>query len=216
MKKPIIIYGAGGLGREVIGMLPFVGGNFIISGFLDDGLQKGSVIDGVEVLGGLDWLANCNSEIFLILAIGNPRVKAKLFRQIHQYPKIKFPILIHSRAYLQDFKRISVGEGSIIGAGSVLTTGITVGKHVLINLNVTVGHDTSIGDFSSVMPGVNLAGNVSLGSEVLIGSGANIINGIKVGHGSIVGTGSVVNHDIPEAALAVGVPARVIKRVDPI
>ena len=191
-------------------MLPYVQDEYELIGFLDDGLKKGSAVDDVEVLGGVDWIIK-RQEIFLLIAVGKPNVKVAIVQRLLPYSNLKFPILIHTNAHLQDAKRISIGEGSIIGAGSVLTTGITLGKHVLINLNVTVGHDTVIGDFASIMPGVNLAGNVELGKEVLIGSGANVLHNIKVGDSSIIGAGAVVNCNIPAASVAVGVPARVIK-----
>jgi len=211
MTKKLVIYGAGGLGREVKSMLPFAREKYELIGFLDDSISKGTLVDDVEVLGGLDWFGSMPKSIYVVLAIGMPKIKSATYRHLENYSSLKFPVLIHSEAYLQDEERISIGEGSVIGAGSVLTTGIDLGKHVLINLNVTIGHDTVIGDFSSVMPGVNLAGNVTLGNEVMVGSGANIINHIKVGDFSTIGAGSVVNHDIPASSTAAGVPARVIK-----
>ncbi len=211
MTKKLVIYGAGGFGREVKSMLPYLAEEYELLGFLDDGLEVEVEVDGTRVLGGSDWIKDFSSEIYVVIAIGNPRIKSTVCKQLQKYAQIKFPTMIHSRAHLQDEKHISIGEGSVIGAGSVLTTGITLGKHVLINLNVTIGHDSVIGNFSSIMPGVNLSGNVSIGSEVMIGSGANVINKIKIGDFSNIGAGSVVNHDIPAASTAAGVPARVIK-----
>ena len=211
MSKKLVIYGAGGFGREVKSMLPHLKEQYELVGFLDDGLAVGTVVDGTPVLGGVDWIRDHVDKVKLVLAIGNPKVKATVYRQLQQYADLKFPIIIHPNAHLQDIDKISIGDGTIIGAGSVLTTGITIGKHVLINLNVTIGHDTVIGNLTSVMPGVNIAGSVTLGNEVMIGSGANIINKIKIGDLSIIGAGSVVNHDIPPASTAAGVPARVIR-----
>jgi sugar O-acyltransferase (sialic acid O-acetyltransferase NeuD family) len=211
MAKPLVIYGAGGLGREVKSMLSTAIDSYELIGFLDDGLASESTIEQIPVLGGLNWLNNRKDEVYLVMAIGNPKVKASVFRQLKQNKNIKLATIIHTRATIQNPQTVTVGEGSIIGAGCVLTTGIKIGSNVLLNLNVTVGHDTLIDDFSSIMPGVNIAGNVSVGSEVMIGSGANVINNIRIGDMAIIGAGSVVNHDIPAAATAAGVPARVIK-----
>jgi carbonic anhydrase/acetyltransferase-like protein (isoleucine patch superfamily) len=49
----------------------------------------------------------------------------------------------------------------------------------------------------------------------LIGIGAIILNGVTVGTGSIIGAGSVVTKDIPAHSLAVGIPARVVRRLNP-
>lgn len=211
MSKPLIIYGAGGLGREVKSMLPYVQEKFNLIGFLDDGLKGKDDVDGIPVLGGLQWLEKRSDAISLIIAIGNPRIKATIHRQLEKHKHIHFPNLIHHQAHLQDMERITIGEGTVIGAGVIITTAVILGTHVLLNLNVTVGHDTVIGNFTSIMPGVNVAGNVTLGHEVMVGSGANIINNIKIGNFSTIGAGSVVNHDIPAASIAAGVPARVIK-----
>jgi sugar O-acyltransferase (sialic acid O-acetyltransferase NeuD family) len=163
------------------------------------------------VLGGTSWLEQNKEIVNVVVAIGNPKLKSKIVKSIQHLNHVRFPVLIHERALVQDIDLVKIGKGSILCAGVVMTTAIEVGVHVLLNLNVTVGHDSTIGDYTSVMPGVNIAGNVVLGSEVMIGSGANIINNIKVGSHSMIGSGSVVNHDIPAASTAAGVPARVIK-----
>ena len=52
---------------------------------------------------------------------------------------------------------------------------------------------------------------VTLGSDVWIGSRAIIMDGVRIGHGSVIGAGAIVTKDIPDYAIAVGVPARAIK-----
>jgi sugar O-acyltransferase (sialic acid O-acetyltransferase NeuD family) len=211
MGKKLVIYGAGGFGREVKSMLPEVHEKFDLLGFLDDGISVGTNVDGVKVLGGLAWLEKHSKGIYLVIAIGAPKTKSSIAHQLLKFDGLKYPTLIHSKAVLQDSTRIQIGEGSIITAGSVLTTGIKLGNHVLINLNTTIGHDTVIGHCSSIMPGVNISGCVAIGKEVMVGSGANIINNIRIGDSSTIGAGSVVNHDIPSNSTAAGVPARIIK-----
>jgi sugar O-acyltransferase (sialic acid O-acetyltransferase NeuD family) len=203
--QKLVIYGAGGLGREVKSMLPQCTEPFELIGFLDDGLPAGNSIAGVPVLGNSDWLSNCPSDIQIVLAIGNPRVKHQVWQQINSKKAVQFATLIHQRSLIQDKDSVHIGMGSIVGAGAVLTTGITVHNHVLINLNVTIGHDTIVGDCCSIMPNASLAGEVQLGQR------ANIINRIKIGDDAIIGAGSVVNHHIKAGATAVGIPARSIK-----
>ena len=52
---------------------------------------------------------------------------------------------------------------------------------------------------------------VILGSDVWVGANAVILPGIKVGNGVVIGAGAVVTNDIPDYAIVVGVPAKVIK-----
>jgi sugar O-acyltransferase (sialic acid O-acetyltransferase NeuD family) len=209
--KKLIIYGAGGLGREVKSMLSQCVESYQLIGFLDDGVISGKAVEGIPVLGGVSWLATCPADTFLILAIGNPKTKRAVLDQIKPEWNISFANLQHQRAVVQSQDHITIGVGSILGAGCVLTTGISIGRHVLINLNATLGHDSSVGDCTSIMPNVSIAGQVMIGHSVMIGSGANIINQVSIGDGALIGAGSVVNHDIAAGTTAAGVPARSIK-----
>jgi sugar O-acyltransferase (sialic acid O-acetyltransferase NeuD family) len=208
--KKLIIYGAGGLGREVKSMLSQCVESYQLIGFLDDGVSE-KTIEGIPVLGGVSWLATCPTDTSLILAIGNPKAKRAVLDQIKPEWRVSYATLQHARAVIQSVDRVKIGAGSILGAGCVLTTGISIGQHVLINLNATIGHDSIVGDCTSIMPNVSIAGQVTIGHTVLIGSGANVINQVSIGDGAQIGAGSVVNHDIAAGATAAGVPARAIK-----
>ena len=50
-----------------------------------------------------------------------------------------------------------------------------------------------------------------IGNDVWTGRNVSIMAGVTIGDGAVIGTGAVVTHDIPPYAIAVGVPARVIK-----
>jgi sugar O-acyltransferase (sialic acid O-acetyltransferase NeuD family) len=210
MKKPLIIFGAGGLGREVktlVDALP----DWAVSGFCDDHVAAGTMIMGVPVLGTSKYVLDLTAPN-VVIAIGNPMIKRAVAAQLKNASGIRFITLVHPSAVLGDPDNIVIGEGSVITAGCILTTSIEIGKHVLINLNTTVGHDVTLGDYTSVMPGVNLAGEVTIGNNVMIGSGANILNRIVIGDDAIIGAGAVVLTDITSGATAVGVPAREVSR----
>ena len=54
---------------------------------------------------------------------------------------------------------------------------------------------------------------IHIGMNVWIGAHATILPGVNIGDGAIIGAGAVVNKDIPSNAVAVGVPAKVIKSI---
>nr|WP_235108757.1 acyltransferase [Acaryochloris sp. 'Moss Beach'] len=90
---------------------------------------------------------------------------------------------------------------------------------------VTIGNNTRIGEFVSIRDNDHqfsqldipicsqgfLGAPVEIGNDVWIGRGVFIGKGIHIGNGAIVGANSVVTKNIPPYAVAVGVPAKVIK-----
>ena len=108
--------------------------------------------------------------------------------------------------------RISIGDHTFINYGS----SITAYKQVKIGRHCLLGHHTLIVDRNE--HGVEQRevapppAPVIIEDHVWIGSRVIILPGVFVGHHSVVGAGSVVTKDIPANCLAVGNPARVVRR----
>ena len=56
---------------------------------------------------------------------------------------------------------------------------------------------------------------VTIGSGVWMAPGCIVIQGVEIGENSVIGTGAVVTKSVPANCLAVGVPAKVVKKLDP-
>jgi carbonic anhydrase/acetyltransferase-like protein (isoleucine patch superfamily) len=99
-----------------------------------------------------------------------------------------------------DSDKIKIGSYSNIQENS--TVHVDLGFPVEIGDKVTVGHN-------SVIHGAKI------GSNVIIGMGSILLNGCKIGEYSIIGAGAVVtqNTEIPPYSLALGVPARVVRKI---
>ena len=54
---------------------------------------------------------------------------------------------------------------------------------------------------------------ITIGDNCWIGGGATILPGVSIGSGCTIGAGSVVVHDIPDNSVAVGNPAKVVKKL---
>lgn len=211
--RELIIYGAGGFGREtalMVNQINSVSPVWKVIGFCDDNVAKGTIVDGLAVVGGMSYLNGYSSAVSLVIAVADPGVREQLRKQIVN-PNVIFPVLIHPSVNLGDAGRNHIGEGSIITAGNIFTTNINLGRFVIVNLACTIGHDVAIGDFCSVMPGCSISGSVTLAPSALIGSGARILPGLRVGRNSRVGAGAVVTHDVADATTVIGVPARPMK-----
>ena len=210
--KNIVIIGAGGFGREVktiIDALNTVEKRYCFLGYYDDGLSKGTIINGFPVLGNLNDLNSVQEELGVALGIGNPITKSDIIKSLTN-SFLYFPTLIHPNVIVSD-ATVSIAEGGIICSGSILTCNIIIRRFVTLNLMCTVGHDTFIDDYSSFMPSVNISGEVHIEEKVYVGTGAKIINQLTIGTSTIVGAGAVVSKSLPPFCTAVGIPAKPIK-----
>ncbi len=105
-----------------------------------------------------------------------------------------------------------IGKGTSIMAGVVINTSVYVGLGCIINTKASIDHDCLINDYVNIGPGCTLTGGVRIGALSNIGAGAIIIPNISVGERCVIGAGAVVIDDIPDGCLAVGNPARIIRR----
>jgi carbonic anhydrase/acetyltransferase-like protein (isoleucine patch superfamily) len=71
-------------------------------------------------------------------------------------------------------------------------------------------HGCEPGELISKQP-LKTKGPIIIDDDVLLGYGVIVLSGVRIGKGAVIGAGSVVTRDIPDGAIAAGVPARVIK-----
>ena len=125
-----------------------------------------------------------------------------------------------------------IGEGSYVASpisGAAIEK-LIIGKRCFINSNLLAmaRGGITIGDDVQIAANVQLISNnhdlydrqiltckpVIIKNGAWIGAGASIMPGVTVGEHAIVGAASVVTHDVPDCAVVVGTPAKVIKMLD--
>lgn len=134
------------------------------------------------------------------------------YRIAHFLEKNRIPILPELLRWLMFAMYNSVipakciiGKGSLFahgGIGVVLHPDCVIGERVMIGQGVTIG-----GTFGSGAPIV--------GSDVWIGPGVRILGDVKIGSNSIIGANAVVVRDVPENSVVGGVPAKLIRTIEP-
>ena len=195
MLKKIAIVGAGGLGREVLGILKSINKlkeTWDIIGFYDDGV-KNLTINDLRVLGGVSQLNAIQEKMAVVLAIGNPRVKRSIAESlVNSY--ISFPVILHPNVVIYDRKYVNLGKGVVIGANSVLTTNIKIYDFVYINTATVISHDVSIGEFSILMPNVSISSEATIGKEVYVGNGVKIDYPTLIEDKTVVPIGTVMTN----------------------
>lgn len=114
---------------------------------------------------------------------------------------------------------IVIGDRCVLGAGSTLTAheSITIGDDVWFGQRVFVS-DASHGYQDPETPIGRQLGQhqpVVVGAGSWVGHGAIILPGARIGRQVVVGAGSVVRGTIPDHCVVAGVPAKVVRRLEP-
>lgn len=199
----IIIKGAGGHARVVIDCARAQGRSVECA---YDPFNEGELY-GIPIRSNYDQADFPKAKA--VVAIGDNAVRRREAEKV----KHSFTNIVHPSAMISSFA--TVGQGNMVLHGVIVQAASTIGNHVIMNTGSQVDHDCIIGDYVHIAPGVILCGNVHIGEGSFIGTGAIVIPGKKVGAWSVIGAGSVVIDNIPDYVVAVGNPAKVIKRVAP-
>jgi acetyltransferase-like isoleucine patch superfamily enzyme len=135
---------------------------------------------------------------------------------------------------------IEIGDGVFLGRGTILSckdgdillgdhtnlgfhceifsgSTVSVGHHGLFAAQAYLvggGHEFEAAD-AAVIDQPRTSRGIALGDNVWLGTGAKVLDGVRIGSDVVVGANAVVNADLPDGAIAAGVPARVLRRRTP-
>ncbi|MGH9535591.1 MAG: NeuD/PglB/VioB family sugar acetyltransferase [Terriglobales bacterium] len=198
----IVIWGCGGLAREVLELCRELGRPVL--GFLDERPEmRGQIVDGVRVLGDLPEAVPVRGQAEVLCAgVGDPRLRQRFWERTREAGHLLAPPVVHPGTRVP--ASAAIGPGTVVAAGVVLTAGVRLGGHVVMNFNATAGHDVQVGDFATIAPGVNLSGGVEIGEGAYVGTNAAVREKIRVGAWATIGAGAFVGRDIPPGALYAG------------
>jgi sugar O-acyltransferase (sialic acid O-acetyltransferase NeuD family) len=207
--KEIVIFGAGGLGKEVLELINQINGVrpvWNVVGFFDDSVIPGTTVNGISVLGGFESLQNSNFTN-VVIAVGSPEARANFIGMLIE--KKTMPNLIHPTvSFPKD--NISIGYGTIIAANVFLSVNVKMGNGILLNVGCSIGHDVVIGNFCTINPGCRISGSVRLGDCVFAGVGSILNNNISIVNNVKIGAGAVVLKSVEKKSTVFGNPARVV------
>lgn len=133
---------------------------------------------------------------------------------------------------------LKIGENTVICSNMDITNkNIKIGKNVLINKNchiyppknncsIIIGDNVKIAFDVTIAAATHVIGdhdkrcgesqyrNIVIGDGSWIGMRSTILSGVTIGKGCVIGAGALVNKDCEDDGLYVGVPARLIRRLD--
>jgi lipopolysaccharide O-acetyltransferase len=115
--------------------------------------------------------------------------------------------------------RLEIGSGTSIVGHCVLAAAsrVALGRSVLLASNVYIAdHQHAYFDRSRpiLAQGLDRVAPVEIGDGAWLGQNTVVCPGVTIGRGAVIGANSVVKDDVPEYCVAVGSPARVVRRFD--
>ncbi|MFD0793902.1 acyltransferase [Mucilaginibacter litoreus] len=144
-------------------------------------------------------------------------------------------VRFYARMDIFPFNKFSMGEYSVIEDFAAINNGvgdIIIGHHTGIGLSNTLIGPVTLGNYVTLAQNIVLSGlnhgfedihtpirlqkvttkQINICDEVWIGANSVVTAGVTIGKHAVIGAGSVVTKDIPEYCVAVGNPAKVIKK----
>lgn len=127
---------------------------------------------------------------------------------------------MRTRRIFFEVTNVEIGEGTVINPNLIVSDGymplLKSGKRVAFSPNVTVicesaPNNSLLQKVEYVEKHLICAKPIIICDDVWIGANVVILPGVTIGEMSIIGAGAVVSKDVPPRAIAVGVPARVIR-----
>ena len=208
--------GGGGHSAQTILNLARSGAHYAFAGYLNDRQPIGSELYGGKVLCGFDAWPRLDEDILFLAPLHQA---GRMQQNCSRVLGLGIP---DSRWVTVADPRASVAGNSVIGPGTYVVAFATisidsvVGAHCAIRSGARVGNDVTVEDF--VFLGVNSDAlqRLQIEAGAHIAPGAAVGNDVRVGRFAVVGLGAVVTKDVPDYAVVVGNPARVLREIEPI
>ena len=202
------IYGAGGLGLETMDILlnslsNIHSQNYELAFLVDNPYV--SEINGFKVVSWNDHETNAK----VTIAVGEPEIRATLAKKCESNG-LSLASIISPTAFISSSAIID--NGVIVGPFASVQAQAYLASNVAINTQAIIGHHVSVMNSAVISSQANLGGASKIGEKCYIGMGALVKEKVSIGSQSILGMGSVAYRDIPDEIIAIGNPARPIKK----
>jgi UDP-N-acetylbacillosamine N-acetyltransferase len=212
--RPIAIWGVGGHSTVVAELLRISG--MCVSCFVESPTETDAVCrptkhDVISALDPHDALAALRKKGVTRVALGFGQCKGRLdIGGMICKADLELVTLIHPSAVIAENSQL--GRGVFVGAGCVIDPGVTIGDYSIINHHAVICHKCEIGRACHICPGVVLAGGCVVEDRTWLGVGSTCRDRVRIGAQVFVGCGSNVVKDIPPGWLAMGNPAKCVRR----
>lgn len=168
---------------------------------------------GYPILGSFEDLyqSDIKGKMFL-LSQGDMKIREEVTNKIKQLGGL-IPTLVHPTSVISKYAKIS-NKGVIIGANCIVQADSVIKSNAVLRDMALVCHQTIIGNYCFVGPKALVGAHIEVQDFAFIGQDALLVSGKvgTMGANSLLGAGAVLTKELPANVVAVGNPARVIKK----
>ena len=208
----IIIYGAGGNGKEIVDLYYAINENYDSDSivFIDD-FRSETHFYNCPMFTFQNIEKFNKDEYHFVIAIGEVKARTLLYNKMIAHG-FKPASLIHPDVFISN--SANIGEGFVARKGCFISSNAKIGENVNLQHYVVIGHDSIIGKNCQISSFTDIAGGVSIGNDVFVGLNAMVKEKLVIGNNCIISMGSIVMQSIQDNLVVMGNPARVIKYSD--
>lgn len=210
IKKKCLIIGAGTYGQVYS---EYLSEEYKVLGFLDDNLElEGSSVNNYPILGAINKVDEILSEddtICLFVPIGNNTIRVNLLKEFIE-KGYKVPCFIHPSVTISS--SVVFGKAFYVLPNSSIMPFTRIKDFVMISMGCNIAHHVLLEQGVFLSQGSNIGASIRIKKNTFVGIASTIMTGVKkIGKESLIGAGAVIIKDIPDYAVVVGNPGKVIK-----
>lgn len=147
------------------------------------------------------------------------KLRARILRafgaRIGEDTRIHGPMLIIGE--FRDFSGLVIGSHTHIGADSLfdLTAPVRIGDRVTVSPRCSFLTHLNVGQSALKQAYPPQTAGVRIGDDVYVGTAVTVLHGVTIGERALVAAGALVEREVAPCTLVAGVPARLVKQLDP-
>jgi sugar O-acyltransferase (sialic acid O-acetyltransferase NeuD family) len=205
--KQFVLFGAHGIfASEVVESVHRLGGEVAY------GIMTGKAEWNLAGLGSIireDELVPEVLELPIIIPMVGSHQRRKLVERARAAGFVEFANIVDPTSVVAATATLTLGN--YVNAATVIGAGVDIAEHAFVNRSASIGHHSLIEQFATIGPAVSLASRCHVARGASLGVGAVVCPEVRIGENAFVGAGAVAIADVPDNAVVVGNPARVLR-----
>lgn len=220
MSKKLLILGGEGNGGVIANAIKDANirghNEYEVIGYLNDGVEKGTIIDGFPVVGTIKgdltrYVEEGYYFIIAILKLDGVEERINLIERL-PIPESQLATFVHPTAYVAP--NVILEPGCVVMPLVAISSNTILKKGCIVMVAATIGHDNVIESYTHIAAQACVGAFLHIGKGVHIGLNSTIREHITVGDYATLGMGAVLTKNIGYKEIWAGLPAKFLRMVE--